>query len=255
MPPEDTGTGTPPTEQPQAPQTPPAAPAGTPAPGAQLTPPSAPRAPRLEPDADLERVTRLYHNLTGQLNAYIAQTEQYTGGLQQRLATAEQAVQTSASRMGTLEAERSRLTGEVASLPELQQRASEVDTLQEQLEKLHLLMGYPAIVNRVEERQVQQEGQEEPTTVRANPTLELLLSSSLSGSAFAEQVDAFARGLGSGPEGPRPPAQAAELGTTVPPTPSPDGSFDPWARYNELYSAGKFDEAAVALSEDMQRGG
>jgi len=194
-------------------------------------------------------VTRLYHNVTGQLNAYVASMEEYRGRLEQRLRTAEQAAQALQARASQSENRVASLQQQVEGLPELQQQASQVDALQEQVNKLNLLMHYPQVVNRFVEREEQGAEGEEPRRVRANPTLELLLTSTLSGEQFAQHVQDFVQTLPL--QGQQPTAPSPEAGASL--TPQPANQQDErWARYNELRDQGRYNEALDVLMEGME---
>jgi citrate synthase len=191
-------------------------------------------------------MTRLYHNLSGQLTAYVSQSEEYRGQLEQRLRTAEEAVRTFQAQATQAEQRAAQLQTQVEGLPALQEQANQTNTLQEQVDKLHLLMNYPAVTTRFVEREEPVEGQEEPRTVRVNPTLDLLMTSTLQGEDFATHVRDFVATL------PVVQAQAApEAGASLTPQPAPQQ--DRMARYFELYNAGQYDEALNFLQESMEQ--
>jgi len=162
----------------------------------------------------------LYHNLSGQFQVYAEQAELYRGRLEQRLRTAEQAVRTSHGRVESLTGERTTLQERLAGVPELQEQAGRVETLEGQVARMQLLMQYPQIVNAVQVQTVEgEDGQTSET--RSNPTLELLMSSSLAGDEFASHVDAFVQALPTG-NSPAP----TDAGATTPPTPAPRSAAD-----------------------------
>jgi hypothetical protein len=253
MPPEDTtppDVNAPPQGNPAPPgAAPPAVPPSQPAGTAQppLVAPEPPSIPALEPNADLERVTRLYHNVVGQLTAYVASAEGFRGQLEQRLRTADTSARLNYARAQEIEGARTALEGQLADVPSLQERAEQGDQASAQLARLQYLTQFPQIIGAV---QVEEVTAEDGTVseARTNPTLDLLMSSSLDGEQFDQHVRAFVQNLptfGNAPGAPPPSA-----GSTRPPPPASRSSADDlMSRANEAMQAGDYREAERLLDE------
>ena len=109
-------------------------------------------------------------------------------------------------------------------------------------------MSYPEIVTRVVEQEVPGEEGEEPTVVRSNPTLDILLTSNLAGEEFERQVRDYARTQP--PRAPQTPPP--EEGATLTPQPA-SKSDERWAEYNRLRDLNRPQEALDVLMEGMEQ--
>lgn len=181
---------------------------------------------------DDDEKARRYENVRGQLVGYRSSVEQYTGALEQRLHTLTASLAQANTTIKKLEGVIESLQGEIGEIPTLKERGGLADNLQQQVERLSLLMTYPQIVGAVQVEEVEQEdGTKEE--VRENPVLEMLMSSSLTGDAFKASVEKLLPTFGA----PAPPP--TETGSVTPATPvTQDQTVELWNQYVEARQSG-----------------
>jgi len=204
-----------------------------------------PTSTELGEDADL---ARRYENARGQIKAYRNGMEEYTGALEQRLHTATASLNEAKATIGKLEKVVESLQGQLGEIPGLKEKGSLADNLQQQVDRLSLLMHYPQVVGAVQVKEVEKEdGTKEQ--VRENPVLDVLMSSSLSGDAFKASVDKFVSTLGAPPKEPL----QTETGSVTPVAPATqDKKKELWDQYIEARNAGDT-EAVNRLLDEYQK--
>jgi len=202
-----------------------------------------PPASELGADVDLER---RWANMRGQVMAYRNGMEQYTGSLEQRVHTLTASLTQANATIKKLEGVVESLQGEMNEIPGLREKVGLADELQQQVDRLELLMTYPQVVGATQVTQV--EGEDGAVQeVRENPWMDLLMSSKLTGDAFKASVEKLIPTLGA-PKEPAPPP--AETGSVTPVPPAEENKIATlWNRYNEAMSEGDRELANRVLDE------
>jgi hypothetical protein len=146
---------------------------------------------------------------------------------------------------------------QLENLPQLQETAGQVPTLQNQLQRLETVLRYPTLLSQTTvetQTKTGEDGQETQVEVRSNPFLDLALSSQLEGDAFQAMLNQL--------EGRIPTAQQPTVpqGTTptqmnVPSQPQPvatTGLADLQQQYEDARNRGDGDESFRLLERMME---
>lgn len=208
MPPETTV----PTEgNPPAP-TPPA-PAPTPPPAQPVVIP--PSSTTLPDDTDWKAK---YDGMRGRLMQLNTQWNERLGAQDETIKDLGKRLETTSSQLATAQEQVVAFTQQVESIPQLQEQANKVETLETMNQRLDLIMRYPQIINqtKVEEVEVEVDGEKQTQQKRANPVLDLLLSSNLQGEQYAALVAQMAQTLPAESGTPPAPDSPPVVGTSPP---------------------------------------
>lgn len=156
-----------------------------------LTPPPSQSSPGLDAriyDADGKTWQSKFHGAQGRLMQVEAQKDKKIGALQQQVDAFQEEINQKDIKIGALETQITQLTGEIQTIPQLQGELDNVKKKANRADKLDILMRHPCLLSMQVEEQQTIEGQDEPVTVKVNPFVRLIESTTLSGDALEQEL-------------------------------------------------------------------
>ena len=202
--------------QPVVPTTPPAPVVPQTLPPAPAVPPMPLTAQQLAQADPTVDVGRQFNHLRGELNALTGQWQSWQGSAEQVNRSLSSDLATQQQQLAQAQATIEQQQAQIVQGQEWQVAAQQVEGLQQQNQRLSVVMRYPAILQQQQVAEVPGEEGQPPTQVMVNPYLDLLMNSTLQGPNFEAAVQQLAQGLAGGepqvlPRG-NPPAQLPNLG-------------------------------------------
>lgn len=183
-----------------------------------------------------------YDGLRGAFKAARTQWDETRGSLEEQLRSTKSELELLRQQSAQLTTQHTTYQEQLASLPDLQERAGLAEGMEVQLERMETIMRFPGIIGRTKEVQVG-EG-DDAHTERQNPFMDMLLSSTVTGDDFMAMVQQIAGQLTETPAA-EPPSTPVTGGGSPPPTPAPgEKTVDSVMKQAQAAQlAGDYDEA------------